>query len=69
MMMLATDVSNELGCDLQITGPHRGPILMLRQAYYSQHVAAGCYNLHANSQLPIFHPGFGSISCQYCNVY
>lgn len=34
MMMLATVVSCESGCDLQNAGPHRGPILMLSQAHY-----------------------------------
>ena len=33
MMLLASDVSSESGCDLQNAGPHRGPILMVSQAH------------------------------------
>jgi len=36
---------------------------------YSQQVAAGCYNIRANRQVPIFHPGYGSISCQYSSAW
>lgn len=41
MMMLASVVSNESGCDLQNAGPHRGPILMLSQAHYQ----SVCFNV------------------------